>query len=106
MINNNILGLIGLAMKAGKVCFGADSVEENVIKQKVKLLIISEDSSERTKNKFINICEKYNVPVIIDGDIDTLSKSIGKSNKAIIGIKDINFAESIQKKYNGGDVIG
>lgn len=93
-------------MKAGKVCFGADSVEENVIKQKVKLLIISEDSSERTKNKFINICEKYNVPVIIDGDIDTLSKSIGKSNKAIIGIKDINFAESIQKKYNGGDVIG
>ena len=106
MINNNILGLIGLAMKAGKVCFGADSVEENVIKRKVKLLIISEDSSERTKNKFINICEKYNVPVIVDGDIDTLSKAIGKSNKAIIGIKDINFAESIQKKYNGGDIIG
>lgn len=106
MINNNILGLIGLAMKAGKICFGADSVEENIIKQKVKLLIISEDSSERTKNKFIKICEKYNVPVIIDGDIDTLSKTIGKSNKAIIGIKDINFAESIQKKYNGGDVIG
>lgn len=106
MINNNILGLIGLAMKAGKVCFGADSVEENVIKRKVKLLIISEDSSERTKNKFINMCEKYNVPVIVDGDIDTLSKTIGKSNKAIIGIKDINFAESIQKKYNGGDVIG
>lgn len=93
-------------MKAGKVCFGADSVEENLIKHKVKLLIISDDSSERTKNKFINICEKYNVPVIIDGDINTLSKAIGKSNKAIIGIKDINFAESIQKKYNGGDVIG
>ena len=52
MINNNILGLIGLAMKAGKVCFGADSVEENIVKHKVKLLIISEDSSERTKNKF------------------------------------------------------
>ena len=106
MINNNILGLIGLAMKAGKVCFGADSVEENIIKQKVKLLIISEDSSERTKSRFTKLCEKDNVPVIIDGDIETLSKAIGKSNKAIIGIKDINFAESIQKKYNGGDVIG
>ena len=106
MINNNILGLIGLAMKAGKVCFGADSVEENIIKQKVKLLIISEDSSERTKSKFTKLCEKYNVPVIIDENIETLSKAIGKSNKAIIGIKDVNFAESIQKKYNGGDVIG
>ena len=51
MINNNILGLIGLAMKAGKVAFGADSVEESIVKKKVRLVIISEDSSERTKNK-------------------------------------------------------
>lgn len=106
MINNNILGLIGLAMKAGKICFGADSVEENIIKNKVKLLIIAEDGSERTKNKFIKLCKKYNVPVIIDGNIEIISKSIGKNNKAIIGVKDLNFAESIQKKYNGGDVIG
>lgn len=93
-------------MKAGKVCFGADSVEENIIKQKVKLLIISEESSERTKNKFVKLCEKNNIPVIIGGDIESLSKSIGKNNKAIIGIKDINFSNSIQRKYNGGDVIG
>ena len=93
-------------MKAGKVCFGADSVEENIIKRKVKLVIISEESSERTKNKFIAICKKYTVPVITYGDIDSLSKAIGKSNKAILGIKDINFANSIQEKYNGGDVIG
>ena len=52
------------------------------------------------------ICEKYNIPIIIDGNIEEISKSIGKNNKAVIGIKDINFANSIQKKYNGGDVIG
>ena len=46
------------------------------------------------------------MPVIIDGNIETLSKAIGKNNKAIIGIKDINFADSIQKKYVGGDIIG
>lgn len=106
MINSKISGLIGLAMKAGKVCFGADSVEENIIKKKTKLVIISEDSSERTKNKFLDICNKNNVPVIIYGDIESISKSIGKNNKAIIGIKDMNFAKSIQEKYNGGDVIG
>lgn len=106
MINNKILGLIGLAMKAGKISFGADSVEENIVKKKVKLVIISKDSSERTKNKFVEICKKYYVPIIIDGDIECLSKSIGKNNKAIIGIKDVNFADSIQKKYNGGDIIG
>ena len=93
-------------MKAGKVAFGADSVEESILKKKVKLVIIAEDSSERTKKKFIDICDNYNIPVIIDGNIQELSKTIGKNNKAILGIKDINFAEKIQKKYNGGDVVG
>ena len=106
MINNKVLGLIGLAMKAGKVCFGADSVEENISNKKVKLLIISKESTERTQKKFVEICNKNNIPVIIDGKIDILSKTIGKNNKAMIGIKDKNFANSIQKKYNGGDVIG
>ena len=93
-------------MKAGKIAFGADSVEESILKRKVKLVIVSEESSERTKSKFIKLCQNYNIPIIIDGNIDDLSKTIGKSNKAVIGIKDINFANSIQKKYNGGDVIG
>ena len=93
-------------MKAGKVAFGADSVEESILKRKVKLVIVSEESSERTKSKFIKLCQNYNIPIIIDGNIDDLSKTIGKSNKAVIGIKDINFANSIQKKYDGGDVIG
>ena len=106
MINNNILGLIGLAMKAGKIAFGADSVEESILKRKVKLVIVSKESSERTKSKFIKLCQNYNIPIIIDGNIDDLSKTIGKSNKAVIGIKDINFANSIQKKYDGGDIIG
>lgn len=106
MIDNKVLGLIGLAMKAGKICFGADSVEESILKKKVKLVIVSIESSERTKDKFIEICKKNNIPIIIDGEIDNLSKSIGKNNKAVIGIKDINFANSIQEKYNGGDVIG
>lgn len=93
-------------MKAGKVAFGSDSVEDNIIKRKIKLVILSKDSSERTKNKFIDICKKNNIPIITYGDIDSLSKTIGKSNKAILGIKDINFAKSIQEKYNGGDIIG
>ena len=90
-------------MKAGKVAFGADSVEETITKRKAKLIIVSNESSERTKSKFIKLCENYKIPIIIDGTIDELSKTIGKSNKAVI---DINFANSIQKKYDGGDVIG
>ena len=106
MINNKILGLIGLAAKARKVCFGADSVEERVNKKQVKLLIVAEDASDRTKDKFSKIAEKENVPIIIKGEIEILSKTIGKSNKAIIGIEDINLSNEIQRINNGGEVIG
>lgn len=49
MTNKKILGLIGLSARARKVSFGADSVETQAKKGKVKLFIIAEDASERTK---------------------------------------------------------
>ncbi len=106
MTNNKILGLIGLATRARKIAFGADSVELEIKKKKVKLIIIAEDSSERTKNKFRKLSEEYNIPIIEKETIETLSKAIGKDNKAIIGIEDINFSKEIIKINNGGEIIG
>ena len=106
MINNKILGLIGLSAKAGKICFGADSVESETKRRKVYLVIIAKDSSERTKEKFQNICKNEGIKSIVVENIESLSKAIGKTNKAVIGIKDKNLATEIQKIYDGGDLIG
>lgn len=106
MNNKKILGLLGLAARAREICFGADSVEQQIQKKKVHLVIVAKDSSDRTKEKFKNICEGNNIPIIIEGEIEVLSKAIGKSNKAIIGIEDINLATEIQKINNGGEAIG
>lgn len=106
MINKKILGLVGLSARARKISFGADSVELQSKKGKVKLIIVAQDSSTRTKDKFIEISEKYKIPIIILGTIEELSKAIGKNNKAIIGIEDINLSNEIQKINNGGEDIG
>ena len=106
MINNKILGLIGLSAKAGKICFGADRVESEIKRRKVYLVIIAKDSSERTKEKFQNICKNEGIKSIVIENIESLSKAIGKTNKAVIGIKDKNLATEIQKIYDGGDLIG
>ena len=99
MKNSKILGLIGLAARARKVSFGADSVELEAQKNKVYLIILAQDSSSRTKEKFQKISEKYNIPIIITQTIEDLSKAIGKNNKAILGIEDVNLAKEIQKIY-------
>ena len=108
MNNNNqkILGLIGLTAKARKICFGADSVEEQMKKKKVYLVIVAIDASDRTKEKFKKISDEYNIPIIIEGEIDNLSRAIGKSNKAVIGIEELNLAKEILKINNGGEVVG
>ncbi len=92
--------------KHGKISFGADSVENGIKKKIVKLVIIAEDSSNRTKDKFKRICKEWNIPIIQIADIETLSKVIGKSNKAVIGINDINLSKEIQKINNGGEALG
>ena len=106
MINKKILGLLGLSARARNVVFGADSVEMEIKKKTVSLVIIAENASDRTKGKFKKLCSEHDISLIIAGDIDELSKAIGKNNKAIIGIKDMNISSEIKKINNGGDVIG
>lgn len=106
MIQNKIYGLLGIAMKAGKVTFGTDSCLENIEKKKIKLVLVAEDASERNKRHFEEKCKKNEIPYFVFGDTEHISKAIGKNNKTVIGIHDKNFAGAIQKVLNGGDVIG
>ena len=106
LINKKILGLIGFAARARKISYGADSVKLQLAKGNVKLLILSEEASERTKKDFIELSEEYNVPKIIAGSSETLSQAIGKSNKVVIGIHDKGLSNEIIKINDGGEIIG
>mgnify|MGYP004633359351 CR=1 FL=1 len=103
---NKLYGLLGLCSKAGKLTFGTEATEEAILKRIVYFIIIADDSSEKTKNKFKTICEKRKIDYIVYGTIDDNSKAIGKSNKAILGVKDKNLANAIKKIIYGGDTIG
>ena len=105
MTNNKILGMLGLASRARKITYGFDSTLQEIQKNKIKLVIVAEDASERTKNKFLEVANFYKIPIIIYESIDNLSKAIGKQNKAIIGVKEANIANEIGKLYRG-DVNG
>lgn len=105
MNNDKLLGLLGLATKAGKIASGTESVIENIKFNKAKLVIIAIDASEKTRKNFEFLCNKYNIKIIVYGTIEILSKTIGSKNKAILCIKDRNFANEMVKIY-GGEAIG
>lgn len=106
MIKDKICGLLGLAMKAGKIVFGTEACITDIEKGKVKLLMLAKDSAERTKNNFQRICDEKEIPIFEILQIEELSKAIGKENKAVVGIKDIGFSKEIMKTINGGEIIG
>lgn len=106
MINNKICGLLGLARRAGKLTFGTEACLQEIDKNRVNLIIIATDAAERTKMNFKNICSEKEIPIFEILSIEEMSKAIGQSNKAVVGIKDINFSKEIIKIINGGEAIG
>ena len=94
---NKIYSMLGLAMKAGKIAFGSDMCEEKIKKGIVSLLIIAEDTSNNTKDKFIKLANLYNINNEVFGEMDLLSQSIGKVNKGVIAVLDSGFGNKIMQ---------
>ena len=74
--------------------------------QNGKKIIVNRNLNENMFHNISDICKKENVELIIFGNISENSKSIGKHNKAIIGILDKNLANSLQKVIHGGEEFG
>lgn len=104
--SKRVMGLLGLATRAGKIYCGTEAVTESIEKHKAKLVIIATDSSEKTKSNFQYLCNEKTVPVIEYSTIEEISKAIGKENKAVLSVKDRNFANEISKIICGGENNG
>ena len=95
---NKALSLISLATKAGKTASGEFCTEKEVKSGKAELVIVAEDASDNTKQKFKNMCEFYEVPIYFYGDKDTLGHAMGKEFRASLAVLDEGFAKGIIKQ--------
>ena len=97
---NKALSLISLATKAGKTASGEFCTEKEVKTGKAALVIVADDASDNTKQKFKNMCEFYEVPIYFYGDKDTLGHAMGKEFRASLAVTDAGFAKGIIKHLN------
>ncbi|WP_334332930.1 L7Ae/L30e/S12e/Gadd45 family ribosomal protein [Companilactobacillus sp. HBUAS59544] len=92
----SFLNLLGLAVRAGKYISGTDLTLNGVRSGKVKLVIMAEDCSPRTKKDLHNKANYYNVPVIDTISSNSLKMAIGKDRK-VMGITDFGFAKRLEE---------
>lgn len=97
---NKLLNLLGLAQKSGNLVSGTDTVIENLKADKLFIVFVGNDSSEKTIDNFKRKCYFYHVEVNLDFSSNELSQAIGKE-RAIIGIADKGFFNAIKKYIRG-----
>ncbi|MCG0275036.1 MAG: ribosomal L7Ae/L30e/S12e/Gadd45 family protein [Thermosediminibacteraceae bacterium] len=96
---SDIPPLLGIARKAGKIVAGQETVERAIFSRKVHLVIISEDASFNTKDRFLSICKSRGIHCIFFGNSEILGKSIGKEGRKVIGVTDKSFSKEILKRF-------
>lgn len=96
---------LGLARRAGRIVSGYRTCIHIIGRGNIKLMIIADDASPNTKEKFTALCSKYGVPCIIYGTADSLSRAAGLSGTGVFGITDKNFADVIKKEISDEKIV-
>ncbi len=99
-MNKKVSGLLSMAAKAGKVASGGFMTEKALQTGQACLVIIAEDASANTREKYTNKSHYYDVPVTVCGDGEELGRLIGKESRMTLAILDKGFADGILKGLN------
>jgi ribosomal protein L7Ae-like RNA K-turn-binding protein len=93
-----ILNLLQFARRAGQVVHGFEACKKNVANGRIKLLLLTQDIADNTKDKMMRIVEtaEFAPKVGHYSSQEALSTALGLPWTCIIGVLDTNFAMKIQ----------
>ncbi len=94
----NLLSLLSLMQRGGKLQSGEFQTENAVKSGKAFCVIVAGDASDNTKKLFNDKCSFYKVPLVCFGTKEGLGHAIGKEERSSVAIMDEGFAKSFQKK--------
>ena len=106
--NTRLYGMLGFAMRAGKVVIGTEPVCSAISERasrRARLVLISCTASQATKDKILHKAEFYGVnATVINIDSSELGRLLGKLYApATVAIIDDRFAEEISKAIQTDD---
>ena len=104
MSAEKIIGLLGLANRAGQISAGAMQTEKAIMTGKCKLLLIAEDVAPETLKRLTIMTVETGIPTLKILTKLQLGTAVGKSPKAAIAINDNGFASSLRRMASS-DVV-
>lgn len=88
------LQTLGLAQRAGKISSG-DTFEDALLKNRVSLVFLASDASDRTRKQVLDKSAYRNIQVISAFTKQELSLAIGKEQRVALGVLDHGFSKKL-----------
>lgn len=95
--DKKVLGLLGLAKRAGKLVVGSQATKEALVRNRLSLLIFSLDAANGTTRKFEMLANQKGIPILRVSSKGPLGRAIGKESVSILGISDESFAAALSR---------
>ena len=99
-VKSKAYSMLGLATRSRNLVSGEFSTDKAIKEGKACVVIVAEDASDNTKEKFINKCTYYDVPYRICADGESLGKTIGKQERKVVAVTDEGLARQIMNKLD------
>jgi len=104
-MNDRLLGMIGLAVRANKAAFGVFMTEKAIDEGRASLVIAAEDIGTSNHRRIEGKCRNEDIKIIFYSDKASLSRAAGKKDMPVIAICDEGFANAIIKKMAPSETV-
>ena len=104
MVNNNILNMLGLALRAGRLEVGEEPVGAVCRARDCRLIIVARDAADNTFRRVRHFADAGQcLWISVPFTKDELGGAVGRTSCAMLAVTDIGFAEAIVKKLAAVD---
>ena len=99
MVNNPALGMLGLALRAGKLVCGEQAVHELCTAGRSRCIFLANDAGDNISKKAERYAEPSKLPVLVlPEDKIVLGRALGRKTCAVCAISDIGMAAAAVQK--------
>ena len=92
MAETKLFNCLGLCRRAGKCQSGAFAAERALKAGKAEVVLLEENASENTKDRFAALCEGRKVPLRL---VPEVGRAIGREAHGVMAVTDIGFVNMI-----------
>ena len=96
-MNNKFWGMLGLAMRAGKLQVGEARAFAAIMSNEEKLILVANDASANTAKKVSDKGSYRNIPIISPADRFQMGAAVGKKIAVVMAVTEDGFAQQLLK---------